>query len=268
MKNIIALSIFIFGLFFISCDKETPLPDPQPEPANTGSIVFKFAHKVDGNTVELDTMKYTNTAGNKYKITDFKYFISDVILHKSDGTDYTINKVTDKHYVDNVISSTMTWNVSDPIPEGSYDSISFTFGIIKSKNISNMFVNPPEIFMAWPEPLGGGYHYLMMNGKWQKSVDTISNFNFHIGIGQTYDGLGNIIGFIDNAFNVKLPSSAFSIAKNQTKEIQIIMNIDSWFNSPIIWDFNIQGENIMQNQASMSNACKNGADAFTIGYIN
>jgi hypothetical protein len=46
------------------------------------------------------------------------------------------------------------------------------------------------------------------------------------------------------------------------------MNIESWFNSPIVWDFNIQGENIMQNQSAMSDACKNGADAFSIGYKN
>jgi hypothetical protein len=25
-----------------------------------------------------------------------------------------------------------------------------------------MFVNPPEVNMAWPEVLGGGYHYLML----------------------------------------------------------------------------------------------------------
>ena len=30
-----------------------------------------------------------------------------------------------------------------------------------------MFVNPPEVNMMWPDVLGGGYHYLMLNGKWK-----------------------------------------------------------------------------------------------------
>jgi hypothetical protein len=215
-------------------------------------------------------MKYVNAAGNIYSITDVKYFISDVILHKSDGTEQFIYKWKDIQYVDESLPATTTWNVFDKIQPGDYDSISFTFGISKEKNISFMYVNPPEVNMAWPDLLGGGYHYMMINGFWKDLNNQRTPYNFHMGIGQIYSGpnnTGTITGFVQNYFNVSLKNSGFSIHNGQTKEIQIIMNIDSWFKTPHIFDFNYWGGSIMQNQPAMQMAKENGFDVFTIGGI-
>jgi hypothetical protein len=111
-------------------------------------------------------MMHINAAGNQYEINEIRYFISDVQFHKSDGTVININDCTLAYYVDNTIPSTLTWNICDKLPIGTYDSISFRFGIISSKNQSYMFVNPPESNMAWTDILGGGYHYMQLNGKW------------------------------------------------------------------------------------------------------
>ena len=211
-----------------------------------------------------DTVIYVNEAGNPYMINEIQYFVSDVVFHHEDGSNYLIDDIQDIHYVDTDIPSTMTWEVADKLPAGNYSGFSFIFGISEEKNQSYMFANPPERDMFWPEFLGGGYHYLKLNGKWIKTDSTESPFNFHLGIGQTYDTLGNITGYVQNYFTVTLPASSFSLSKDETKEIFIIMNIENWFRTPTTWDHNFWGGYIMQNQAAMQTGAANGWDVFSV----
>jgi len=265
-KNIFIVIVFFVFVSLFGCTKGHIDPN-----LDGGKIVFKFAHYIDGQPLVTDTMKYINAAGNLYSVSEVKYFISDIVLHSLDGTDQFIYKWKDIQYVDEALPATNTWNVFDKIQPGDYDSISFTFGITKAKNLSFMYVNPPEVNMAWPDLLGGGYHYLMINGFWKNTTNQRTPFNFHMGIGQIYIGLNNtgaITGFVQNYFPVSLKNSSFSIHKGETKEIQIIMNIDSWFKTPHVYDHNYWGGAIMQNQTAMQMAKENGFDVFTIGGIH
>lgn len=234
-----------------------------------GNLVFSFVHNVDGAPLVTDTMIYLNAAGNDYLVNEVQYFISDVYLHKSNGSKIMINKWTDIHYIDNDIPSTQKWNVYDEIPVGDYDSITFTFGISEEKNYSLRFVNPPESFMTWPEYLGGGYHYLKLNGKWDNDTITQNRpFEFHLGIGQIYDTNNVVTGFVQNYFKVVLHNSAFSIIKDQTREIEIVMNIENWFKNPYIYDHGDYAENTMQCQEAINKGCMNGkADVFSVGGV-
>ncbi|MGA3015390.1 MAG: MbnP family protein [Bacteroidales bacterium] len=262
MKKPCAFLLFLFPVVFISCHKK----EAATNSTSTGNVTLAFAHYVNGSPVQLDTMIYTNAAGNLYEVDDFKYFISDVQFHKSDGSVTSIGNCTWCYYVDNTIPSTLTWNICDKLPLGTYDSISFRFGIISSKNLSNMFVNPPESAMAWPPMLGGGYHYMQLDGKWKDSVNNIDNFGTHLGIGRVIYGSDTI--FVDNSFHVKLPSSEFTLLAGATPVIQIIMNIEKWYSNPYVFDFNYYGGYIMMNQDAMHKISANGWDVFTIGYIH
>ena len=146
-------------LLTVSCKEDDPVAEN-----TSGHISFTFTHLLDGLPLEKDVMKYVNAAGNPYEINQVMYFISDVTLHKSDGTKRLISDWKDIHYVDIDIPETLKWDVYDDIPSGNYDSVSFIFGISGEKNKSFMFVNPPEVNMMWPDILGGGYHYMMING--------------------------------------------------------------------------------------------------------
>lgn len=248
--------------FAFSCRKEDALVDK----SNSGKIILKFAHKVNGATLQTDTMIYINEAGNPYEVNEIQYFVSDVTLHKSDGTKKMISDQKDIDYVDIDMPATLTWTVYDSIIAGTYDSVSFTFGISAQKNHSFMFANPPESDMFWPTVLGGGYHMMKMNGKWKTTTNDIDLFNFHLGIGQIITGADTT--FVHNNFNVSLPSSSFVLEKGQTKVIQIVMNIENWFKNPNTYDFNVWGGSIMQNQDAMQAVKENGHDVFSIGYIN
>jgi len=265
--------IFVFflsaGLIFNSCndrDKEETTPEP-----DIGNIKFKFTHHVDKQPLQIDTMMYVNAAGNPYEVSEVMYFISDVTLHKSDGTTTMIEEWKDIYYIDTDIESTHTWDVYDDIPAGSYDSISFVFGITEEKNQSFMFVDPPEVQMMWPDILGGGYHYMMLNGIWLDNNDKENIFNFHLGIGQLYKSdvinYDSIYAYVQNYYCVNLPNSSFTLDKSTTKEIEIIMNVESWFTTPHDFDFDYWGGAIMEIQPAMQMGKENGYDVFTTGSI-
>lgn len=251
-------------VFFQACKKEK-------RPEETGRIKLEFKHRVDSAGLQLNTMIYRNAAGNDFEISGVKYFISDLTLYKQGGEQQRIEDYTAIHYVDIGLPNTLSWEVYDPVKEGSYDSLSFIFGLTEARNVSFMFVNPPEVNMFWPEVLGGGYHYMMLDGKWRNASDVISSFNFHLGIGQIYAGnttnTDSITGFVQNYFRVHLPGSSFTVKKGSITVISLSMDIGSWFETPLVFDFNQWGGAIMQNQDAMNTARENGRDVFSIDII-
>lgn len=258
----LVLSLMVLGVIILvsSCN-----PNDNPVEDQAGKLKFYFQHRVDGEPIVFDTMRYVNEAGNHYLVNEIQYFISDVTLHKSDGSELLLDEWEDIHYVDTDISSTQTWAFKDDIPVGDYNKITFTFGISGEKNQSLMFVNPPESYMFWPELLGGGYHYMKLNGKWLDTLDQVSPFNFHLGIGQIYYSFpDSITSFVQNYFEVSLPNSDFKVESGKTTDLILVMNVENWFKSPNTFDFNVWGGDIMQKQDAMHLGCENGWDVFTV----
>ena len=107
---------------------------------------------------------------------------------------------------------------------------------------------------VWPEVLGGGYHYMKLNGKWLTPEQQVFPFNFHLGIGQIYAGnvihVDSIIGFVQNYFEVQLANSSFEIGAGDTLQFEIRMDVQNWFLHPHIYDHN-RGGDIMQKQEAM-----------------
>lgn len=211
------------------------------------NISFRFSHKVGATTVEFDTMKYTSEASNLYSVETLKYFVSDITLHKSGGQ----LLFDDEHYVDARDNSTLTYSPSQEVPNAAYSSITFTFGLDSIKNITGTYVNPPESNMEWPVPMGGGYHYMKLEGK-HDSSGVIKNYQAHSGplMGMPY------------YVSVSLPSSSFT-ANGTDLIVDIKMDINKWFSTPNTLDLNIIAS-IMGNAAIQQQLQQNGADVFTV----
>lgn len=263
MKIRIIAVLFILTLIVASCKKDK-------KESEKATMRIQFTHKVDGAPLARNQMIYTNAAGNPYEVTEVMYFISELKLHRPDGTVVDPATWDDIHYIDTNIPSTFTWELPGDIPPGIYDSITFVFGLSEAKNQSFIFVNPPEVNMAWPDILGGGYHYMMLNGWWLDPDQARQSFNFHFGIGQIYENnsgdVEDIIGFVQNYFTVKPIGSGFEVKDGMLIEAELTMHIENWFKNPHIYDHNQWGGAIMQNQAAMQMGCENGRDVFTVGY--
>jgi len=255
--------LIILAGYLAACSKSN-----DSAPAPSGKVVFSINHQVNGQPLIQNEVIYTNAAGNEYLVTEVQYFISDITFYRNDGTKKVIGDWKDIFYIDEDIPDTKTIRFYDDIPAGSYDSINFVFGITEEKNKSFMYVNPPEVNMFWPEVLGGGYHYMMINGKWKDTAGILQPFNFHLGIGQLYHGntyhVDSIYAFVQNYFTVSLPGSGFTLSGNDTATFQLTMNMENWFQSPHTFDFNHWGGAIMQNQPAMQEAKENGWNVFSI----
>lgn len=258
-KPLYPLLLLLVLIGFSACE------DPTETPETSQHIKLNFLHHLNNEPLKFDTMMYTNAAGNEYLVNEIQWFISDVQLSREDGSEILLDQWKDIHYIDTDLPESQSWEVFDELPAGDYTGISFTFGISEEKNHSFMFPNPPERDMFWPEFLGGGYHYMKLNGKWKEPDGSITPFDFHMGIGQIYYSYpDSITGFVHNDFEVQLAGSEFNLASNETKEINIIMNVENWFKDPHVYDHNVWKGYIMQNQEAMQTAKENGANVFSV----
>ncbi len=244
-----------FSIFsFTSCENVIVEED------TTGKLKISLAFLADEQPLIFDTAIYTNAAGNQYLVTEVKLFISNVTIYKN-GTAKVLNGWAKEHYFDTNLPSTLEWPIVDDIEAGSYDSIAFTFGFKDADNQSFMYVNSPEKDMIWPEYLGGGYHYMMLNGKW-KVGNNLYGFATHLGRGQIYDANNEITGFIDNSFKLCLANSNFTITTGTTTTVNLEMMVEEWFETPYDYDHNTYGGGIMENQEAMAKIRDNGFNAF------
>ena len=241
--------LLVLVVITVSCGKDT-IKSVAPQ--------FVFKHNVNGFELLKGAMNYTNQAGNLYEVDELQYFISEITLKTTDGQILPVSTDNAIHYIDIDIPETLAWNPKDRLPVTGYESITFIFGINEAKNKTGLFVNPPQRDMFWPDMMGGGYHYMKMNGKWRAEGDTIKPFNLHLGMGMNEDGSV----FYQNYFSVTLPLNIQ--AGSLSNVFTITMNIEKWFESPIAWNWNIIGGQIMQNQQAMHKACENGTHAFQI----
>lgn len=245
----LVLIVFISGLIFSSCKKDNE-DDNNPTPTPEAQLIFSFSNRVGTSALSFDNLAYTNAFGNNYSIITLKYFISDIRLNKADGTSVLIDE---EHYVDGTDPATLVFTPITKVPVSDYSSISFIFGLNEAKNVTGRYTNPPESNMEWPLPMGGGYHYMKLEGKLD-SAGTIKNYQAHTGA-----SMGN-----PYYIEVTLPSSAF-MAKDQ-QIITIGMDINKWWTNPNTIDLN-DVTSIMGNPAFQVLLHDNGSDVFYLESI-
>ena len=204
--NKIILIFLGTSLFLASCKKES-IPT---------YLTINFTHTVDGSDLITNSMIYTNDAGENYNVQTLKYLISDINLHAENGSSLVLDEV---HFIDISDESTFSFTYND-VPNNNYTSISFRMGLDTTKNKSNLFVNENyHSTMAWPDMMGGGYHYMKLEGAY---INDSTFYNTHTG--------GTMGG--DYSFN---NSSSISLnVDDNVENINIVINMDinNWYRTP------------------------------------
>ncbi|MBR5081318.1 MAG: hypothetical protein IKX35_02610 [Bacteroidales bacterium] len=249
--------VILFALLAAACSKRN----------EKAEIDLNIGYEINGKPLVTDTLCYVNEAGNTFLITEIQWFLSNLELKNAAG-DWTtllqrnlldtadINRV---FYMDTNIPESQTLH-TQPLPIGHYTALRFTFGLDETDNQTGLFSDPPESEMFWPDVLGGGYHYMKLNGKYLNSEDRLAPLAIHLGIGQNED----CTEFYQNYFIVELPID-FHIVANAENQLDLTMVIDNWFRNPHTIDFNEFGSHIMQNQTAQRLLNGNGKDVFRIG---
>jgi methanobactin biosynthesis MbnP-like protein len=242
MNSKLIFSVFSLFFFLASCSNNSVSP-------NKATVTIGFNHINNVEPLELDIIKYTNAVGQNYSIKTVKYFVSRITFHSSNGADYTSSVV---HYIDIRTPKTLELTIDKVIPYGTYSGVSFVYGLVPDENQTGNLGIELDRLMEWPPNMGGGYHYMKLEGEYIHNGET-NFFNFHAGglDGEAYE------------IHVDLPDSGFEINSDRL-EIGINMEISNWFQNPIAWDFAYWGAGIMGNADAQATVQKNGEDVFTI----
>ena len=251
------LLVIVLALMVAACTK----------PNEKAEINLNLGYEVNGKSLVTDSLCYENEAGNKFLITEIQWFLSNIELKNEAGDWIMLHQtglsdtldVSRVYYIDTDIPESQTLH-SSPVKVGHYTAIRFTFGLDESDNQIGLFTDPPESEMFWPEMLGGGYHYMKLNGKYLNAEDRLAPMAIHLGIGQNED----CTEFYQNYFIVELPIE-FNVKVNTENQLDLTMVIDNWFRNPNTIDFDEFGSHIMQNQTAQRLLKGNGKDVFRIG---
>ncbi len=90
MKKITTLfAIAILALTFTNCKKDKvtePEPTPATPAATTGNLKIHFEAMVGDSALVLSTSTYTTQAADTFKVSMFKYYISNIKITKADNS--------------------------------------------------------------------------------------------------------------------------------------------------------------------------------------
>ncbi len=237
MKKLIYL--FPAIIMFTSCMNE------KGDVSNTVMFNLAINHKVDGQALQYNMFNYTNQAGNPYEVTTLRYYLSNFVFHNADGTDYTDEGI---YYVDANDATTNTIHIPE-MPMGNYTGVSFVIGLNPAQNITNGLPNVTvNNNMAWPDHMGGGYHFMKFEGHFTNNTGTEDGFAIHMG---TNVAVVNIE--IDQLFEAKEDNNSFTLS----------MNLNQWFANPNTLDLDSLSYT-MGNSSGMALVAANGADVFSI----
>lgn len=221
------------------------------EKDNTGSVTFRFDHRVGNAPLELAVIKYPAQAGHVYSVERLKYYISRLALHRDDGLTVQADA---PHYREEGVDETATL-LLPAVPDGKYTLLTFLIGL--DSTVNKPFGLPQtvqNINMEWPIPGEEGYHYMKFEGKYDSmGSGVVKAFNLHTGATHKHPYY----------VEVSLPLSDFSVQGNNWM-VALEMDLNEWLQNPHTYDFEQFGAAIMGNEAAQQMLRENGATVFRV----
>lgn len=187
-------ALAVLSIAFVSCKKE--------EPATKTSQNLSFhIHSMAGAAEINDADVFTTSTGRKLTFSDLRYYISNIVLIKEDGTEYPIsNKVL-------LAGIDKEEHALGEVPVGKYKGFKFMLGLDSATNHSDPTVYPANHPLAMQTPTmhwdwNSGYLFLKADGRVDTSaagnLSPNQDFFYHIGM----DMLARQIDFSSTAFEV------------------------------------------------------------------
>lgn len=254
MRKIVLIA-FIFSLYLISCSEDND------DKISQVSVTFNFEHSWDDIPItnsDFNTIQYVNEHGEQLSITKLRYLISKIKFVNTNREEFIIEGY---NLVDVTNNTKMTFTPTTTIPTGNYSHVSFIFGFNNDDNYQNyQDLNSASWFV--PKMLGGGYHFMQLEGKFIDDTTTEKGYAYHAI--RAVDNSGSTLVFEDTFFEVDL--GAVNISNNTTFNIN--MDISEWFKNPKTWDLNILNNMLMPNFGAQVMMFENGKNVFSLKSIN
>jgi len=213
-----------------------------------------FTHHWDGTPIQnsdFETTLFTNANGEQLDISRLSYLIPNVTFTDADGNAFTAG-----HYnlVDVREGTGFSYQPDLNFPAGTY-TVSFRFGFNDEDNVSGAYVDLSSVSWDVPEPMGGGYHYMQMDGTYINTEGEVMPYNFHTIRAVVPDMPNPPIELTDTSFEVVLGQYNLQL-NNGIIEVQ--MDVSEWFKNPNQWDLNELDTPLMPNYDAQIMMMENG----------
>ncbi len=230
---------------------------------NSDTVVnLRFTHEWNNAVVTADdfgTIQYVNAFGNELSIERLRYLISDLTLTKPSGEIIPLNNF---HLIDLENENTLNLSSNQSVETGTYANVSFIFGFTNTANTDGAYLDLNSASWNVPPMLGGGYHYMQLDGKFINNIEDEAGYNFHAI--RAADNPGPNPSFPqDTFFEVNL--GPLTVSENN--EIIISMDIAQWFKEPYLWDLNFYNQMLMPNSTAQILMYENGQNVFQLNSI-
>lgn len=256
MKKIVAITLMSI-MTLVSCVEED-VPGLQ----NT-SVSINFKHNWDGTNVSsanFNTIQYSNANNDELSIEKLRYLISKVTFHKSNGETIVVEGY---NLVDVTNDGNITYALPLQIPIGAYSNLSFTFGFDNDDNNDGAYTDLNAASWNVPMMLGGGYHFMQLEGKFINDVAAEQGYQYHTIRAVDNTDPMNLV-FQDTFFTVNLGE----VMVQNNSSIEVNMNIAEWFKNPNTWDLNMMNSMLMPDFNAQVSMYQNGQDVFSLGTEN
>jgi hypothetical protein len=240
MKKLVFLAVLCTSIVLnlSSCKPATP-------EIESSRLTIDLKHLVDGQILEGGVYNYQTASGHDYSVSRLEYYISRVSLIDQNGKTQNFNKT---HYVNFLDSN--TWTIQfESVPFGNYNGIEFNFGLAAADNISGSLPPTQEnIGMNWPDPMGGGYHFMKLEGKYVLGASK-KGYAIHLGT---------------NICEMRIALALDLDIEKEPSALGLEMNLNEWFRNPANYDFELDGYYTMGDTTLMTKIRDNGMNAFKI----
>jgi hypothetical protein len=220
------------------------------ETAERSSMRISIAHRADGEPLRFDTLAYADAAGNRYSVTRLRYYLSDFVFKDHGGE--ALLRLDSVFYVDARDSATLSRAITG-IPAGHYHSLEFTFGLAPARNKTGALPATLEnLNMAWPQPMGGGYHLMQKEGRLLDSTGKEAGYATHIGSG-TIGGEIQENHWTAGPFMVHVEAGP-----GARLHIPLVMEVQEWYRTPNVYDLGGYPDGIVDDPEAQDQLRENG----------
>jgi hypothetical protein len=217
MKATSLLPLLLVILY--SCKKENTGYDP----AFRGTLIVEFDNVVGEQDLKLNTGSYMNAAGETYSVRALRYFISNIRLTNSTGSEYVVPQDSSYFVIDESLNDDMPTLL---VPEGEYNSLTFTVGVDSLRSTMDISqrkgVLMPSVSNYMNE--NNGYIFFSMEGNSPQAPQ--NRFDFEIGGygGKTSPTFNNI-----KTVTLNLSAGIAKVREGKASEIHILADVAKVF---------------------------------------
>lgn len=239
---------------FLSCNNDD----------DSGQIILpeamlnvNFNQVFDGNAVsesDFGSTVFVNELGHEMILSRVRYLISRIVL--TNNTNGEIYEIPGYQLIDLADPTTFDMASTLTIPQGDY-KVSFVYGFNEEDNQDGAYPDLNAVSWNWPMMLGGGYHFLQMDGTYVDNAGDTQPFNYHNGTARVSDGV-----FEQNFVVVNYPDVLQ--VDDQDDTLRITMDIAEWFRNPYTWDLEVYNTPLMPNYDAQKLMNQNAGTVFSV----